>query len=327
VVVLGLPVLLEAQPSASASADGSREVTVGIHINQISGLSLDENRFYVEAYMWFRWDPTEWPAVNGDGPQVGATGTDRVLPYQTFEIIGSQDVTVEMNGLSPGMAVVRVRATVSQRLDLSRYPFDNHLLRIAIEDIEKQPEVILLPDTAGSTLGPDVFVNGWEIGPLAAERSETTYRTNFGDFYLDARNETTYSRVTFGIPIRRGGDGLFWKTYIGLLIAVGVTLLSFFVPVDRVDARIELNVGALFAAVGSQWIISADMPPMAGWSLSDRIHALGYATILCSLMLAVFRVWRADDRGGRPAEAARRWDAFCAVGIFVLWGGVLLSVH
>lgn len=326
-LLLLVPARAAALQGTPNAANASREVVVGIHVNQITELSLEDNRFFIEAYMWFRWDPSEWPPIEAEAEQIGATGTARVLPYQTFEIIGSRDVSIEMNGLSPGLAVIRVRATLSQRLDANRYPLDNHVLAVAIEDIEKMPEVVLVPDTAGSAIGPDVFINGWDLGALTATRGATVYRTNFGDFYRESKAETAYSRVTFGIPVHRAGDGLFWKTYIGLLLAVAVALLSFFIPTAQLEVRASLIVGALFAAVGSQWIVGAGMPPSAEWSLSDRIHALGYGTILLSLVQTVLRAWRGAREEVMSAVALGRRDAWIALGIAGIWGMVLIAVH
>lgn len=296
-------------------------------MNQITRVNLEDNQFDIEAYMWFRWDPSQWPPMTETETMTGRTGTARVYPHQTFEIIGSSNVSIEMNGLSPGLAVTRVRATLNQRLDLTRYPFDDHVLAIAIEDIEKTPEIVLVPDTAGSRIGPDVFVNGWEIDQLTATPSLTTYRTNFGDMYLDAKTETVYSRVTFGIPIRRAGDGLFWKSYIGLLIAVAVSLLSFLVPIKKLEPRLGLNVGSLFAAVGSQWIIGENLPDIAAWTLSDRLHALGYGTILLSLGLSVFRVWQRSPSSDQAFDRGRRIDMGFTLGALLTWVIVLFWVN
>jgi len=296
-------------------------------VNQISRVNLEDSQFDIEAYMWFRWDPAQWPPMTEAETPLGRTGTVRVYPYQTFEIIGGSNVSVEMNGLSPGLAVIRVRATLNQRLNLTRFPFDDHVLAIAIEDIEKSPEIVLIPDTAGSRIGPDAFVNGWEIDQLTANRSETTYRTNFGDFYLSAKTETIYSRVTFGIPIRRAGDGLFWKTYIGLLMAVAVSLLSFLVPISALEPRLGLKVGSLFAAVGSQWLIGENLPAITAWTMSDGLHALGYGTILLSLGLTVVRARRRSCSPHLDADPDSRIDTRFAVGALLTWTLVLLCVN
>ena len=111
-------------PPAGHEQDVAVPVTAGIYLNRIPTVSLAEGTWSVDFYIWFSWvgadiDPGETFAVV-DGEILGKTLIERA------ERQGRQ------------YARYYIQASISKPFDGSRFPRDEHLLTIAIEDQKRQ---------------------------------------------------------------------------------------------------------------------------------------------------------------------------------------------
>ena len=91
-------------------------MSVGIYVTQVTELSLKDNRCTADFWLWFRWQ------------------NDDIKPYHSFEIangqIGIKGEPAVSKVKELNYAVVRVVATMTTFWDVSRYPFDEHDLRL-----------------------------------------------------------------------------------------------------------------------------------------------------------------------------------------------------
>ncbi|MBI2894032.1 MAG: hypothetical protein HYY06_10805 [Deltaproteobacteria bacterium] len=260
-----------AEPERPADAPAAR-VTVGLYVNGIRGMSLRENQFEVDFWVWFRWKDEGYS------------------PIESFEIIGGQIDSREglvQEDLDGGVhyAAARVRATITQNFDVSRFPLDDHTLRVLIEDSEHENhELVYVPDEANSRLDPTVQVPGWTIGATRAVVGDHEYRTNYGDTSLPSNSKSTYSRFELRIELERQGAGyvlkLFWSLYLATLIA----LLAFFIKPTDLDPRFGLGIGAIFAAMASAYVISTSLPETSQMTVAEKVVMIAIAFIFLSLV-------------------------------------------
>ena len=217
-------------------------------MNEIEGLSLKENQFVADFYIWFRW--------HGDG----------FTPIETFEITnGRIDSKTEPYVGKRGnynYAYQHIQATITQFWDVTRFPIDRHTLAIAIEDRDKR-EVRSSTSPTRRTPG-SIRRYGFRVAQLVSNRAEVisqVYRSNFGDLDLPRNNESVYSRFLFSIPIARNGWGYFVKLLFGMFVATAIAFTAFLIEPSHFDLRFGLGVGAIFAAVASQYVVSSSLPP------------------------------------------------------------------
>lgn len=283
---------------AEPRSEGPAKVVVGVYVNQVRGMSLRDNQFEADFWIWFRWK---------DGAEVD--------PIESFELVGGQidskeSVVQEDLGEGVKYAAARVRATITQHFDVGRFPLDDHTLLLRIEDAEHEThELVYEADRQNSTVDPDVDVAGWGVAGSSTEVTDHSYRSNYGDTTLPANNKATYAQFTFRIQLERQGIGyalkLFWSLYLATLIA----LLAFFIKPTDLDPRFGLGIGAVFAAMASAYVISTSLPDTSQMTTADKVvmSAIGYIFLSLALSTVSLRVFAGDEARSKKLDMQSFW--------------------
>jgi hypothetical protein len=271
----------EATPPAGIS-----NVTVGVYLNQMPSMSLRENKFTVDFYIWFRW-----------------VGDDK--PYNSFEVVGGKIDSKQQSSLEKkdgvNYACYRILATINNYWQLRDFPFDNHVLRIVVEDGDSDvSHMKYIPDTQNSGVGTAFIAPGWAVRTAKATASEVdfTYNTNYGDLSRPPGSPITYSRFVYAVPLEREGMSHVFKLFFALYVAVGISLLSLFIGAADIGPRIGLAVGAVFASVGASYVISTNLPPSSSFTRAEWVNLISIAFLLLSLIVSVtsLRIFRAGNK-------------------------------
>jgi len=70
----------------------------------------------------------------------------------------------------------------------------------------------------------------------------------------------------------------------GLFVATGIAFLAFFIRPTDLDLRFGLGVGAIFAAVASQYVVSSSLAATHVLTMADFLHILAFVFIFLSLV-------------------------------------------
>lgn len=279
------------------------KVTVGIYVNQITKLSLKENSYSVDFWIWFRWR------------------RDDLKPYESFEVSNGAIERMELATVKKlgdvNYAYRRVVATITKYWDVSRYPLDNHRLDVIIEDKDdEEHKLVYLSDQENCNFDPDLKVPGWTLSRVLTNIGTSTHRSNFGDTTLPTGKESRYSSFTFSVHLERRGYEYFVKLFVGLLIAAFIAFLAFFIRPTDLDPRFGLGIGAIFAAVASEYVISSSLPDTSVLTLADKLHIVAFAAIFLALAESVWSLRLCES--GRE-ELSRRLDRMSVVVLPVLY--------
>ncbi len=272
------------------SIENSTEVLVGVYIDHIRELNIKDLIWIVDFYIWFAWNDKN--ANPGDNFQIingYIDNNDKTLQYWRQNKAGLR------------YEQYNVVASIAQNFDVRLYPFDTQYLMIRIEDtLDQIDKLKYIPDAKNSTLSDRVNITGIKIidRPRAIVRL-AEYKTNFGDPFKN-RNWSIYSQFCFIIPVQRDDPLLlFIKLFQGLIVAVFVSLLAFFIKPTLVDPRFGLGIGGLFAAVANNYIISATLPVAGCITLVGLIHGIGITIIFYTLVQSILSLYiydRLDER-------------------------------
>ncbi|MBI4412582.1 MAG: hypothetical protein HY541_08875 [Deltaproteobacteria bacterium] len=248
-----------------------KEVYAGVYVNQIYASSLKDNQFSVDFWIWFRW--------KGDG----------IKPAESFDLVNGRIESREslyedtLSGLH--YAAVRVNATMTKFWDIRRFPLDNHVLTVEIEDNENEEyKLKYIPDVENSAVDPGVQVPGWRLGKTWPAVHSHGYKTNYGDISLPTGNESVYSRFIYAMEIIRPGYGYFLKLFLSVFIATLISFLAFAIKPTDLDPRFGLGIGAIFAAVASEYVITSSLPDTNLITMADKLHILAIVFIFLSLL-------------------------------------------
>lgn len=288
----------ETAAGAATTLAETRDVAVGIYVAQLPLVDLKANEFKVTFWIWFRWrDP-------------------RLNPMESFDLVGGhvdEKENVSTQELAGGVkyATARISATISSLFNLRRFPLDDHVLTLAIEDGDHDESGLrFVADTANSGVDPVVRIPGWEVGEVTARTGVHRYSTNYGDTSVPTGNQSTYSRFELRVSADRAGLGYFIKLFWGSYLAALIAFLAFFIRPTDLDPRFGLGIGAIFAAAGNAYVISSSLPESPAMTLADGISGVTILYIFFTLIASVvsLHLWtRGHEQASRTLDRVLLW--------------------
>ncbi|HEX3870730.1 MAG TPA: hypothetical protein VHV77_09855 [Pirellulales bacterium] len=251
-----------------------KKVHVGVYVNQIDSVSLKDSQVTVDFHIWFRWTDPD------------------IKPLETFDIVNgkidTKEDVVEQTMGDVHYACCRVMATIHKLWDVSDFPLDEHMVDIQIEDGEFEDfKQQYIADDENCGLNPEAEIAGWALTPEDATVVSHAYNTNYGDVSLPTGHASNYSRFIYSIKIARPGYGMFIKLFAGLFIAAAISFHALLIQPSELDARFGLAVGAMFAAVASEYIVVSSLPESNYLTLADKLHITTFAFVFISLAVSV----------------------------------------
>lgn len=248
-------------------------VKIGAYIFSVYDLDFPGKKVNVDFYLWYN---AKHDSIN-------------MLEY--LEVINATEYnksgeTTENRG-EELYQTVRINSTIKAEWDVTHFPFDRQVVEIMIEDYDKDnSKLIMIADTLGSKIDKNVHVDGWQIKGFEVKVYDHIYETNYGDPDIPMDEFSAYSRAVISFTIEREGKGLFFKLFIGLFISVLISLLTFFINPLDLDPRFGLSVGAIFAAIASQYVISSTLPQNDRLTLVDILHDISFIYIFICILIS-----------------------------------------
>jgi len=249
-------------------------VMIGAYVISIYDMNFPSNKVAVDFYVWYN------------------TTIDSLDLMENFEVVNAIEYTkTHENNERRGNIIYqnfRVNSVIKKEWDIAHFPFDKQIIEIAIEDYDKDiSKLVFIPDTAASKIDNNIHIGGWKITGFGIKVNDHVYETNYGDPEIPMGEYSSYSRVIVYASIEREGKGLFFKLFLGLFISALISLLTFFIdPVD-LDPRFGLSVGAIFAAIASQYVITSTLPQNAKFTLVDILHDISFIFIFLCIIGSV----------------------------------------
>lgn len=241
----------------------AEKVTTGIYIDRIKSISLKDNLWTVDFFIWFKW-------------------TGDVNPGQFFQVVdGSIDKNELIKNTTNGnenFALYKVTATITKQFDMFRFPEDNQLLTIDIQDKQlPRQNLVYVPDNTSSSVGPDVSVSGYAIDGLNVTEKPFLYNSTMGD---SMANSTTFSQFRSGILLSRNDLTVFFISLIGIFVAVFAAILS--LTISSFQGRFSMEGSSMFVGITSMLLIT-NIAPTGIITVGHLVNAMGLFVISLSL--------------------------------------------
>ena len=299
--------VLFASPSVAQDAMAPVKVQVGAYVLRINNVSQKDGTFNVDMWLWFRW--------KGDAK-----------PYESFEIangqVNSKSEAVVSNDEGFNYTSVRVQATVFHDYDVRRFPLDNHVLTIEIEDENLDSSGLEYVADEGIALDPELNVPGWTVDLDVPQVKAHVYPTNYG-LRSSGTKQSTYSRFVLPVSLDRSSYGALLKEFWISALSVLLGLLAFRVRATDLDARFGLGVGSIFAASANAFVISDNLPKTATVTMAEQINFLAIGTIFLSVFISIASLRLCYVGKEDASERLDRW-ALVMIGLGYLLANVLV---
>ena len=267
-------------------------VKVGIYVDRIIEISTKAIDWTVDFYIWFKWYD------------------EHLKPGESFQIIDGEvlDIGIIDESVVEGehYALYRVTASITKFFNIVRYPLDNHLLTIQVEDREHQwNRLRYIVDDNAAQYSSRVVAPGYKLGEPVILQKPHAYKTARGAPGVSEDSQAIYSQIIYAIPINRPDWGLYFKMFQGLFAALAIAFLAFiFGPLS--GERIALGVGAFFAAVANSYINLSELPGVGFVTLTDMANGIGMVTIFLTLLGSIISQRIANTPNG--LNLAHRFD-------------------
>lgn len=253
----------ERTPPAGHENDIPVDVKIGVYMDRIPALSMRDSLWTGDFYIWFNWKD------------------DNLHPGDTFQVVNgeilSRNKLEEKNENGEHYALYRVTARTTKTFDTTRFPRDDHLLTLFIEDTSLQSyQLRYISDDVNSDISSRVSVPGYKVYDTSSVVKPHSYKTTRGDPDLPAGYKATYSQFIYGIWIARPTWGLHLKMFLTLYAAILISMIGFFTTPAH---RFGLVIGSFFAGVANTYITSSIVPETGIATLADVINGIGVATI------------------------------------------------
>jgi hypothetical protein len=247
-----------------------------------------------------------------------ATISEELNPGETFQIIEGDLVSKTLletkvsqpdnvTGLQTHYTLYKVQAKLTHFFDISRFPRDNHLQLVRIEDqVKDSNQLMYLPDTENSDISSRVYIHGYTIPSMDIIAKWHAYKNTRGDPFV-SKGQTNFSQFLAGIYVLRPDWGLYWMMFQGVFASVGVAFLGIII---QNESRFDLGIGGFFACVAATYVSSALLPMAGDFSLTDYVHAVS----LCTVLLTLVHIYMGKHIF---KDSQERWFDFVGLAVFV----------
>lgn len=306
-------------PLGLRAAEPQRVLT-GFYLMNLYDLNLDENSFYADFYVWFKWkgeiDPTGMEFVN----MVEKWG----MTQTPFE---DSIITLAGGWKYQGF---RVEGRFFHPFELARFPLDRHPLEIHLEHPDyPASELVFVQDTTSPPVfyRPELALAGWELCGANLLAETHNYQTDFGNPDYPATN---FSDFVFRFTITRPVSYFILKLLLPLTIVIFAALGALLFFPSYVDARISLPVGSLLTAVFLQQSYSDALPDVGYMVLMDKIYLLAYGLIAAVMFQSIvtgnkLQIYKKKNLDLNRLKRRERIMAAVFLGLYLL--GIALLVY
>ncbi len=283
------------------------QASVGIYLTAIHDIDMNRGAFGADFYLW---------AVSPAGApdplttlQVTRARTQTSL-YQYAETVGDRRWSLR-----------KYRCELSNEWALANFPFDSHVLAIAIElNPDAYTPVDYVSDQKNSGMGSQIAGPGWQLSQFSIFNREIVYQSNLGD--PKSADLEKYPAVVSTFKLWREPWGLFLKLMGGAYLAACAALLGGYLQTDQAtffSGRINLQIGCLFATVINHRAAGGTVGRADVFTLPDALHLLCYLFIFVCLMLTIrSRRFHETGQGERVTHWERRSTWWLAMAFLIL---------
>ncbi len=256
--------LLTAAPVSTVRGEALNQsapevIKVGIYLIRAGSLDITTGAIDVDFYIEFTC-PTEC----GDKAD--------------FEIINgttkSKPVLLEDQG-SARQPTYRVAATVFQNVDLRKYPFDSHDVKIVIESSNYDNSTVIYEVNEETTaIDPNVFILGWQM--------DATPSAQIVDQYYEAW-DLHYTRYEFKTHLSKPALAGWLKGLLPAIFIAAGSMFALFITIKNIANRVAIIASALVASVLYHLNFTSRVPPIGYLTYGDIFMIVNYIVILLSL--------------------------------------------
>jgi hypothetical protein len=253
------------------------EVDVGLNISNFREFDIIKNQFVVDGILWFEFNPTK----------VGLETIEKFV-CTNGTILQKSEPKVRLLG---NLLFVKysVRIQFVSKIAYDRFPFDDHVLYIAISNYDLSPTSVMFKGKlSGFTISKDIFISGWQWldkdVQFGYERKQLDQK--------DTNRALLHPKVIFSLDFQRSGLIEILLIFLPLFLVTFIGLFAFaFDPKEQARQAITIASAMITALLGYKFVIQNISPKTGSFMFSDHIFVLllsfAFITFIVSMIYSL----------------------------------------
>ena len=303
------------------------EVTIGMHIVNISSIDEVSEQFEIDAYLFEGWVDKRL-AYQSEGPQDQvrnyAIGQIWIPQLEMINAATRREVDEVSIMVSPDGAVryaERLIVRLSSRFELRRFPFDQQQLVVIIHPFRVDgPQVdFKLNDASTWTASEFKSYSSLAQWHLISLHSEILSAPTYGGL--------TMPEARFEIDVKRRSMFYLWKVFLPLLLMVFLSWAVFWIETSDLSNQITVAVTTILTVIAFAFAISATMPRLPYLTYIDAFFLECYIFVFLAVveLMTVHVAHRSELRRDLGLRI-RRYSRWVIPAAFVATN-VIIAVH
>jgi len=308
------------------TADRRVEVTVALHVLNLSGISEVTERFQLTGYLLAQWrDPrlTYKPAGPRDMYRIVAPDSvwrPRLVIINVIEPRQSDETSlrVEPDGLLS--YVERFNALITSTFHLRSFPFDTQKLEVIVHPFADQQSTLAfvrsqLPVWTATEFSTYSSLESWRFKSLDYEISSAA--SPFGRHAI--------SEARFEITVERRHGFYLWKVFLPLLLMVIVSWSVFWFDPPEASSQVTIAVTTILTIIAFALAISLTLPRVPYLTFTDAFFLTCYvfAFLTMAELTAVHVAYRNERR--KLAASIRHTARWLVPTAFIVTNSIVIA--
>jgi hypothetical protein len=253
----------------------NKEVKIGVYVDNIYNIDYMNSSYEVIFYIWANSYEKVYP--------IGLLDIDKAIEVDS---LFTETTNVQTKFGKKFNRLVKYKAKILNKMDISKYPFDKLNLKLDIELLghyKGEKEIII--DKKNSFSKP-FFIDKWKVENSDLAIVNTNWDSDFGD--IKHKENSQLEALTVSINLKRDSWNLYLKMFLVLFISLFLAALNLFLPNKLSEEKFALIVGSLFTAIGNKYIIESYLPFSDNINLCDILHVITFIFITFYALYAIY---------------------------------------
>lgn len=265
--------------SPSEASEKPEKVLTGIFLTNVNDLSHSKKELSAIFWIWFK----------------HSKHID--FPVKSFEIVNAKETSIlteTQKSLPDGdvLTSYKIRALVTEKWDLTNFPFDFHQLEIIIESAGRSSKKIqFIQDCQDSIILDQTLrdsLDGWHVEHYDVPATEFKYPSSFG--HTVEGEYDSFSRIVPTLYIKRIWQPYFFNLFFVLYFSFLISALTLLLPNKRLGSKVTFISISIATIIVSKFVVDAYLSSSNGGNLYSSLEMFTLWTIFAIVLFDIIKL-------------------------------------
>ena len=227
---------------------------------------------------------------------------DKDLPALNLTFNNGHEVNLTPLADAPTFKLYAVSGKFTTEIDLRKYPFDEQLLDITMEDARAGvDQIVFEADKERTSLDSSFKVASFGVASVGAMTYKHKYPPRFD------RDDLYVSRYKFTLGLDRFATSAAFSVFVPAFIIVLISLTGMWVPPEELEVRSNAGAPMLAAAVLFHYSLIQALPATGYLTRADKLMLGVYVCLLLNMLSTWLLLLGDEEHAARVFKLARTW--------------------